>query len=208
MSRLGTPRAQRRRAIGRYPGEMPTAAPQIVEGQSARLDVGTSLPCRIIGFNHANVVLALGEQPEELEIGDPGYLLLETAGRVHALRGRIAAPPGDEVVLELTDGIRLGQRRSFSRAPLALPAKLRLPGGDLATVTRDISAGGVGVARDGADVPDGRFELVIQVAHHEVVATVTAVRLTATDLGLRFEEVSREDRLLLASLALAYHRGA
>jgi hypothetical protein len=38
-----------------------------VEGQPARLDVGTSLPCRIIGFSHANVVLALGEQPEEVE---------------------------------------------------------------------------------------------------------------------------------------------
>jgi hypothetical protein len=187
---------------------MPTAAPQIIEGQPARLDVGTSLPCRIIGFSHANVVLALSEQPEELEIGDPGYLLLETAGRVHALRGRIAAPPGDEVVLELTDGIRLGQRRTFSRAPLALPATLRLPGGDVTTATRDISAGGAGVAREGADVPDGPFEMAIQVAHHEIVATVSAVRVTASDLGLCFEEISRDDRLLLASLALAYHRSS
>jgi hypothetical protein len=65
-----------------------------------------SLPCRIIGFSHANVVLALGEQPdevEELEVGDPGYLVLETAGRVHALRGRIAVPPGDEVVTAAAD---------------------------------------------------------------------------------------------------------
>ncbi len=186
---------------------MSVAAPQLVEGQPARLDVGTSLPCRIIGFSHANVVLALSEQPEELEVGDPGYLLLETAGRVHALRGRIAVPPGDEVVLELTDGIRLGQRRTFSRAPLSLPATLRLPGGEVATVTRDISAGGVAVAREGATVPDGPFELAIQVAHHEVAARVTAVRVTATDLGLRFENLARDDRLLLASLALAYHRG-
>lgn len=186
---------------------MGIAAPQLVEGQPARLDVGTSLPCRIIGFSHANVVLALGEQPEELAVGDPGYLLLETGGRVHALRGRIAVPPGDEVVLELTDGIRLGQRRTFSRAPLSLPATLRLPGGEVATVTRDISAGGVAVAREGAAVPDGPFDLAIQVAHHEVVARVTAVRVTATDVGLRFEELARDDRLLLASLALAYHRG-
>lgn len=186
---------------------MSTTAPQILEGQPARLDVGTSLACRIIGFSHANVVLALGEQPEELAVGDPGYLLLESAGRVHALRGRIAAPPGDEVVLELTDGIRLGQRRSFSRAPLALPATLRLPGGDVTTMTRDISAGGVGVARQGAIDPDRPFELAIQVAHHEVVAQVRAVRVTDTELGLRFEELAHEDRLLLASLALAYHRG-
>lgn len=204
---MGTPWLKVGTAAADIPVKMPTAAaPQIVEGQAARLDVGTSLACRIIGFSHANVVLALEEQPEELEIGDPGYLLLESAGRVHALRGRIAAPPGDEVVLELTDGIRLGQRRTFSRAPLSLPATLRLPGGDVATVTRDISAGGVAVAREEAPAPDGPFELAIQVAHHEVVARVTAVRVTEADLGLRFEELARDDRLLLASLALAYHR--
>lgn len=189
---------------------MGTAAPQLVEGQPARLDIGTSLPCRIIGFSHANVVVALRERPEELEevaVGDPGYLVLETAGRVHALRGRVAAPPGEEVVLELTDGIRLGQRRSFSRAPLSLPATMRLPGGEVATTTRDISAGGVAVERAGAAVPDAPFELAITVAHHQVVAQVTAVRVTATDLGLRFEDLARADRLLLASLALAYHRG-
>ena len=88
---------------------------------------------------------------------------------------------------ELTDGIRLGQRRSFSRAPLALPATLRLPDGDVATTTRDVSAGGAGVAHEGAVVPDGPFELAIQVAHHEVVAQVSAVRVTEIGLGLRFE---------------------
>ena len=78
--------------------------------------------------------------------------------------------------------------------------------GIVATTTRDISAGGAGVVRAGAVVPDGPFELAIQVAHHEVVAQVRAVRVTDTDLGLRFEELPRDDRLLLASLALAYHR--
>ena len=32
------------------------------------------------------------------------------------------------------------------------------------------------------------------------------MRVTNDDLGLRFEEIERDDRLLLASLALAYHR--
>jgi hypothetical protein len=32
------------------------------------------------------------------------------------------------------------------------------------------------------------------------------VRVTSEDLGLRFEEIERDDRMLLASLALAYHR--
>jgi hypothetical protein len=38
---------------------------QLVEGQPARLDVGESLPCRVIGFSGPEVVLALESQPEE-----------------------------------------------------------------------------------------------------------------------------------------------
>ena len=186
---------------------MSFAAPQLIEGQPARLDVGESLTCRIIGFSRANVVLSLdGQLGEEVEAGDQGYLLLESGGRVQALRGRISDPSGDELVLWLSDDVRLGQRRAFSRAPLSLPATLRMPGGEVGTVTRDVSAGGVGVARAGAAVPDGPFELGIQVAHHEVIAAVAAVRVTDDALGLRFEEIGRDDRLLLASLALAYHR--
>jgi hypothetical protein len=188
---------------------MPVAMPQLVEGQSARLDVGESVACRIIGFSRSDVVLALETQPSEpIEAGDDAYLVLESGGTMRALRGRTAAPSGHEVVLTLTDDIRLGQRRAFSRAPLSLPARLSAAGsaGEVATVTRDVSAGGVCVAREGADPGDGPFELRIQVAHHEVVAKVSAVRITSSDLGLRFDEIERDDRLLLASLALAYHR--
>jgi hypothetical protein len=186
---------------------MPMATPQLVEGQPARLDVGESLACRIIGFSGADVVLALEAQPEEpIHAGGDAFLVLEADGQMHALRGRTRAPAGDEVVLTLTDDIRLGQRRTYSRAPLSLPARLRAPGGEVATVTRDVSAGGVCVAREGAEIGGGPLELRIQVAHHEVVATVSPVRVTASDLGLRFDEIERDDRLLLASLALAYHR--
>ena len=50
------------------------------------------------------------------------------------------------------------------------------------------------------------LKLRIQVASHEVVAEVRACASPPTELGLRFEEIERQDRLLLASLALAYHR--
>lgn len=183
--------------------------PQLVEGQPARLDVGESLPCRVIGFSGSDVVLALEQQPEDPPaLGDQAYLLIESAGRMQAVRGRIGSPPGEEVILRLSDDIRLGQRRTFSRAPLALPARVRsLDGGDAwSTVTRDVSAGGVCVGREGADPGDGSLEVRIQVADHEVVAEAVAVRVTVDDLGLRFEEIERNDRMLLASLALAYHR--
>jgi hypothetical protein len=184
--------------------------PQLVEGQPARLDIGESLPCRIIGFSGSDVVLALEQQPgEPPALGDSAYLLIEAAGRMQAVRGRIGSPPGEEVILRLSDDIRLGQRRTFSRAPISLPASVRsLDGGDSwSTVTRDVSAGGVCVARDGdADPGTGSLEVRIQVAGHEVVAEAVAVRVTGADLGLRFEQIERDDRMLLASLALAYHR--
>jgi PilZ domain len=181
--------------------------PQLVEGQPARLDLGESLPCRIIGFSGPDVVLALEQLPEEPpEAGESAYLLLEADGRMQAVRGEIGVPAGDEVVLKITDDIRLGQRRIFSRAPLSLPARVSVSGKEWTTVTRDVSAGGVSVAREGIEPGGQALEVRIQVAQHEVVASATAVRVGAADLGLRFDQIANDDRLLLASLALAYHR--
>ena len=193
---------------------------QLVEGQIARLDVGAStrpatgesLACRIIGFSGPDVVLALDTPPQhEIVSGSEAFLLLESNGNLQAVRGQIGVPAGEEVVLRLVDDIRLGQRRVFSRAPLELPAHVTAVDGsaDWATRTLDISAGGVGVAREGAADPGkGILKLKIQVADHEVLADVRVMRLTTTEIGLRFEEIERQDRLLLASLALAYHRRA
>jgi PilZ domain-containing protein len=177
--------------------------PHLVEGQPARLDVGESIACRVIGFSGPEVVLALESQPEEeIARGDAAYLLLESEGKLQAVRGRITAPSTEEVVLRLTDDIRLGQRRVFSRAPIPLPVQVRPDGASgWASITRDVSAGGVGIAREG-EPGEGIVELTINVAGHEA----RVVRVTATDLGVQFEQIEDQDRLLLASLALAYHR--
>ena len=107
--------------------------------------------------------------------------------------------------MRLTDDIRLGQRRVFSRAPIPLPVRVSTGSADWSSVTRDVSAGGVCVAREGAP-GDGTVELTINVAGHEVRAAGRVVRVTAADLGVQFEQIEDQDRLLLASLALAYHR--
>ena len=182
--------------------------PRLVEGQPARLDLGESIACRIIGFSGPDVVLSLEHPPDDApEPGAPAYLLIESDGSIQAVRGRVGRPAGDELVLRLTEDIRLGQRRTFSRAPLELPAKVTSDGGnEWSTTTRDVSAGGVCIARGDADPGPEPLEIRIQVADHEVVATATAVRVTSEELGLRFEEIGRDDRMLLASLALAYHR--
>jgi hypothetical protein len=182
---------------------------QLVEGQPARLDVGESLACRIIGFSGPEVVLALESQPEEeIQRGEPAYLLLESEGQLQALRGLVTAPAHDEVVLRLTDDIRLGQRRVFSRAPIPLPVKVRsnATGAEWSSTTRDVSAGGVCVGREGADPGGGPLEIRITVASHEVVAKGSVKRVTAAEVGVQFDEITDSDRLLMASLALAYHR--
>jgi hypothetical protein len=182
---------------------------QLVEGQPARLDVGESLPCRVIGFSGPEVVLALESQPEEeIAPGMPAYLLLEAEGQLQAVRGSITAPSGEEVVLRLSDDIRLGQRRVFSRAPIPLPVTVRRADGaaEWTTTTRDVSAGGVCVGREGADPGAGPLELTIAVASHAVVAKGRVMRVTRDDVGVQFERIEDADRLLLASLALAYHR--
>ena len=182
---------------------------QLVEGQPARLDVGESLPCRIIGFSGPEVVLALELQPaEEILRGQQAYLLLESEGQLQAVRGEITAPSAEEVVLRLTDDIRLGQRRVFSRAPIPLPVRVRSAdsGADWSSTTRDVSAGGVCVGREGADPGKGPLELTITVASHEVVARARVMRVTDSEIGVQFEQIQDADRLLLASLALAFHR--
>jgi hypothetical protein len=178
----------------------------LVEGQAARLDVGESLACRIIGFGGPEVVLALETQPEEEIVrGASAYLLLESDGQLQAVRGVVTAPSTDEVVLRLTDDIRLGQRRIFSRAPIPLPVQVKTAAGAWQSVTRDVSAGGVCVAREG-EHGDGPLHLTITVASHQVVAEARVVRITDSELGVQFEQIQDQDRLLLASLALAYHR--
>jgi hypothetical protein len=182
---------------------------QLVEGQPARLDVGESLPCRIIGFSGPEVVLALELQPaEEIVRGQQAYLLLESDGQLQAVRGQITAPSAEEVVLRLTDDIRLGQRRVFSRAPIPLPVRVRTADGasEWSSTTRDLSAGGVCVGREGMDPGSGPLELTITVASHDVVARGRIMRVTDSEVGVQFEHIENADRLLLASLALAYHR--
>ena len=182
---------------------------QLVEGQPARLDIGESLPCRIIGFSGPEVVLALEAEPaEEIVLRQPAYLLLESEGRLHAVRGTVKTAAADEIVLRVSDHIRLGQRRAFSRAPIPLPVRARAKDGsaEWSSTTRDVSAGGVCLGREGVDPGPGPLELTITVASHDVVADARIMRLTDAEVGVQFERIEDADRLLLASLTLAYHR--
>lgn len=189
-------------------------ASALSEGQPAQLDLGEeAVPCLVVGFSGPDVVLAPGGQiPEEaIDPGNVSFLLIEAGGTLHALKAQVREGFSDgELVATLLDPFRL-QRRMFSRAPLVLPAHLRPLGSQdqqVTTFTRDISAGGLRVARQSAYEPADVHEVVLGLvqANREIKATAETVRATDKDVSLRFVAIAPEDRLILAQLTFAYHR--
>jgi hypothetical protein len=190
-------------------------ASALSEGQPAQLDLGEeAVPCLVVGFTGADVVLApSGPLPEDfIASGHLSYLLIDAGGSLQALKANVRpAGPDGELVATLLDPFRLGQRRTFSRAPLVLPAHLHPLGVDTppkTTFTRDISAGGLRIARQSSYVPADVHSVVIGLvqANREIKATAETVRATNTDVSLSFVEIEAEDRLILAQLTFAYHR--
>jgi PilZ domain len=196
------------------------SASVLVEGQYAQFDLGTGtepVPSRLLGFNGSLVVLAPLSTPAETtmeavpeSVGRACYVFIDIGGRLQALRARLVTGAEHEFVFQLTDDFRLGQRRRHSRAPLALPAQLQAAGQEpWSTFTRDISAGGVRVGREGADVGAGHsLSLTISLApaEHEIKAECEVVRATDSDLSLRFVEIGEVDRQLLLQLTVAFYR--
>src|ERR1700750_2759334 len=130
-------------------------ASALSEGQPAQLDLGDdAVPCLVVGFQGSDVMLAPGAELAPAAIGQRTMpsLLIEAGAMLPALKAAIRPGYGEgELVATLLDPFRLGQRRNFSRAPIVLPAHLRPLGDDeekpWTTFTRDVSAGGLRVAR-------------------------------------------------------------
>jgi hypothetical protein len=190
-------------------------ASALSEGQPAQLDLGEeAVPCLVVGFQGADVMLAPGGALPEDAIGSDtiAYLLIEAGGSLHALKAQVRSGYAEgELVATLLDPFRLGQRRNFSRAPIVLPAHLRPRGAEdkpWTTFTRDVSAGGLRVARQSGYREAGAHEVVLGLvqADREIRAHATEVRVTDSDISLSFTEIEAEDRLLLAQLTFAYHR--
>jgi hypothetical protein len=190
------------------------------EGQVVQLDLGgktTALPCRVLGFGGSTVMLgpvvpATAPTAEAIEAGRQAYVVVDDDQQVHALRAQVApgSEPG-EVVVTVTDAFRLGQRRRYSRAPLALPATVSaLPAGEAwETVTRDISAGGVRMARTGAPGEQAEGLSVVlssPAAGLRIETEAEVVRRSQRDLSLRFTQIGEGDVALLTQITVAYYR--
>jgi PilZ domain-containing protein len=197
---------------------------QLVEGALVSLDVGSDaepLLCRIVAFGGDDLVLHPRSEPDvdqhaALTRGEESYLLLDAGNDLHALRCKPSKPSDDgDVVVEITDRFRLGQRRMFSRADLVLPVTVTpldaagQPAGDAwKTFTRDVSAGGVRLARQSSYVPAPRHAVVIQLpAGEKPVETVVDIRReTDKDLGMRFLTIEADDRVRLEQAAIIWQR--
>jgi hypothetical protein len=203
---------------------MPPSPSQLVEGALVSLDVGREaepLLCRIVAFGGDDVVLTPNTVPDadqELALtrGEESYLLLDAGNDLRALRCRPSKPTeAGDVVAEITDQFRLGQRRMFSRADLVLPAIVTpldaagAPAGESwKTFTRDVSAGGVRLARQSAYEAAASHAVVIQLpAGEPPVETVVEIRReTPGDLGMRFVTIAPDDRMRLEQAAITWAR--
>jgi hypothetical protein len=197
-----------------------TTTNMLTEGQVVQLDLGgktQALPCRVLGFGGSTVMLApvveaTAPTAEAIHAGREAYLILDDDRQLHALRARVNAgsEPG-EVVVSVTDAFRLGQRRRYSRAPLALPATVSaLPAGESwETVTRDISPGGLRLARTGA-AGEAADELSVVLssaaAGLRIETRAEVVRRSQRDLSMRFTEIAEADVALMTQITVAYYR--
>lgn len=203
--------------------DMPDGS-QLVEGALVSLDVGPEaepLLCRIVAFGGDDVVLQPKTEPDQdqqvaLAHGLESYLLLDAGNDVRALRCKPSKPTeAGDVVAEITDHFRLGQRRMFSRADLVLPVTVtpldgagQPTGEPWRTFTRDVSAGGVRLARQSGYSAAANHAVVIQLpAGEPPVPTVVEIRReTDSDLGMRFLAIDADDRVRLEQAAIIWQR--
>ena len=192
----------------------------LTEGQVVQLDLGgktSALPCCVIGFTGPAVLLAPIVPPtaptaDAIQSGREAYVVIDDEQQVHALRATVrpGSDPG-EILITVTDAFRLGQRRRYSRAPLALHATVAVPGGGQPweTVTRDISAGGARIARTGHD--DEQADLLAitlssPAAGLRIETQADVVRRSQRDLAISFSEIAESDVALLTQITVAYYR--
>jgi hypothetical protein len=188
----------------------------LYEGQYASLDLGggvDAIPCRVLAFAGPDVVLlpesALSPEARE-RLGERlVYLVLESDGALQALRGVVHGTGDRALRIRLADDIRLGQRRLFSRAPLALPVRLRPAGGEggeWSSTALDVSAGGIRVRRLPGMPEAPAYDVTIDLTQleREIAASGELIRAGEDDLALRYTRIAPEDVALLMELALTY----
>lgn len=146
-----------------------------------------------------------------------GYLTFTYDGQAVALRGVATvdcAPPPDLAFVAL-DGIKLPERRSDVRIPLATTARVctvddygNAAGEPVDTITSDLSLGGMLVERRQrmGIGPLVAATILFGPGQPAVQCEAKVARLTTTHMGLKFSEMSEADRVRLSGVLSEHER--
>jgi hypothetical protein len=188
------------------------------EGDLVHLDIGNTnegVECMLTGFFGPDFVLmptqGVSRRTRVTLPSQPvAYVWIKYRGRYLAQRGVVFPDVNDDqLIFRVTDTFRIGQRRAYSRAPLAFPIEIEPLGVEAEpwqAVTADVSAGGLRLAPVDLAVFGPENGLTIAVGDERVRAKAVVVREDPRAIGMRYTLMADQDRLRFAQLALAWHR--
>lgn len=109
----------------------------------------------------------------------------------------------------MIDGIQVAERRTAERIAMITPVRAT-PGGAadaVGTVTANLSLGGALLTRRPGlgEGPHWQLEISLQGDSTPVRCEAAIARITPTHIGVRFDDISEDDRIRLAG-ALADHQ--
>lgn len=147
---------------------------------------------------------------ERLTPGSLGFMVFRHHGTPVGLRGVVrGAPENDQVEFVVIDGIQVAERRTAERIPMITPVRATPAGADdaISTVTANLSLGGALLTRRPGlgEGPLWQIEISLQGDSTPIRCEASTARITPTHVGVRFEDISEDDRIRLAG-ALADHQ--
>ena len=136
------------------------------------------------------------------------YLTFEHRSQLVMLRGAVRRESADEVRFRVTDDVTVPQRRRYARVDVPLRVELTPTGGDTVTSrTRDVSADGL-LAE--VLLPEDQNHVHVVLAMPDdgppIECDALVVRRVPGGTGLRYQEISADDRERLKRFVAAHKR--
>jgi hypothetical protein len=151
-----------------------------------------------------------GRVRERLTPGSLGFMVFRHHGTPVGLRGVVrGVPDEDQVEFVVIDGIQVAERRTAERIAMITPVRAIATGSDevVHTVTANLSLGGALLTRRPGlgEGPQWRLGVSVPGDPHPIRCEATRARITPTHIGVRFDDITEDDRIRLAG-ALADHQ--
>jgi hypothetical protein len=170
--------------------------------------------CRVAAIADAAAALVVVRQGGHGPLPDgasDAELAFEHGPGLVVLRGTLTrGATGEDLRFAVTDGVQLAARRRNSRLRVEVPVTLRHAGGaELATVSADLSATGVGVQVTGVADRGARLRVRIELPDGGPVEAVgTVVRVAGGVTAFDLHDFVADGRERLGAFVLARQRAA